>query len=152
MAPLFLKELKARSAIIRGRWEALLRVEGVPSPLANPDMLVHLIPESLAEVFRLVAYNPTSARTVEEAKADRLPPCDCGNNPYLAYFLAGEQALSESVILLQSEQPRLGAKETDLAEVIGAVRDLARAEIDTFCGICTHHGTAPRCRHAAAAR
>jgi len=39
MGPKFLQLLLARSAMIRTKWEALLRVERVSGPLANPDVL-----------------------------------------------------------------------------------------------------------------
>ena len=44
--------LLARRSQIRGRWEALLRVERASSPLANPDALVHLLDWTIDEVFR----------------------------------------------------------------------------------------------------
>lgn len=147
MTPELLQILRVREPTLRERWEALLRIEPVNGPLANPDALVHLIPDSLGQIFKRLAAPVRTVPTLVSVKAERLPPCDCGNNPFLAYFIAGEQALVETVILLQAEMPPAGRTESDVAEAIRAVRQLARSEIDAFCGICTHHGHAPHCRH-----
>lgn len=140
MTPDLLENLRANTAKIRDRWEALLRVERVNGPLANPDALVHLIPQTLGSVLSSLIRKPRAKASFEAAMSERLPICDCGCNPYLAYFTAGEQALVETVVLLQAEQPTNGHSETDVAQVICAIRSLARSEIDTFCGVCTHHG------------
>lgn len=140
----FLHQLRGRAAIIRERWEALLRVEPVNGPLANPDALVHLIPQSLEEVFRRLAEGAGQAAVADERI--RALPCDCGHNPYRAYYVAGEQAVLEAVVLLQAERPDLQRAKADLAEAISVIRKLARADIDAFCGICVHRGTADTCR------
>lgn len=153
MDSVLLQHLRARDAVIRERWEALLRIERVNSPLANPDILVHLIPDSLERILNLV--EKTARKTplsLIAVNADRLPPCDCGCNPYLAYFVAGEQAILETVILLQSELPPNGHQESDIAEIVRAIRRLTRSEVDAFCAICTVRGTASKCRHAAVAK
>jgi hypothetical protein len=145
-----LQQLRGRGAAIRERWEALLRIERVNGPLANPDILVHLIPDSLARILTLVEERrPRAPLTLAAANADRSPPCDCGYNPYLAYFVAGEQAILETVVLLQSEMPRKGNPQNDIAEIVRAIRRLTRDEVDAFCAICTHRGSAAKCRHPA---
>ena len=151
MPPEILDRLRARSATIHVRWEALLRIEPVASPLANPDALSRLIPDSIARVFATLAGDKRAPITLREARADHLPPCDCGHNPYKAYFVAGEQAFVEAVVWLQAEAPHEAHPERDVADVIRAVRQLGRNEIDTFCGICVHHSKAVHCRHTPAA-
>ena len=138
-----LHRLRARSAEIHVRWETLLRMEPVSGPLANPDTLVRVIPETLAAIFERLAAG-TSGRT---AAVERLPGCECGCNPYLAFFLAAERAFVEALVLAQAEPPRLTASERDLTEVHRAVRDLGRDEIDTFCGICANRCQHEKCRH-----
>jgi hypothetical protein len=150
MSPELLDLLRARSGSIRDRWEALLRIERVNTPLANPDALVHLIPGTMIEIFKAAAKPPRAPLALTEVRADRLPACECGHNPYLAYFLAGEQALVEALVLLQTELPPAQRTESDVAELIRAIRRLGREEIDAFCGICVHRGCAKKCRHAAA--
>lgn len=150
MAPDLLDLLRARTPEIRERWEALLRIERVSGPLANPDALVHLIPESLDDIFETLAKRPRVPRSLPAAKSVKLPPCDCGHNPYLAYFVAGEQALVETLILLQAALPAALRSEADVAEVIVIMRRFAGSEIDAFCGICAHRTHAHHCRHAAA--
>ncbi len=151
MAPRILHYLRARRTAIITQWEALLRVERVNGPLANPDTLAYLIPDSLEQVFTTLAklsHDPFSRRA---AKAP-LPSCDCGNNPFLAYFVAGEQALVEGMVLLQAGLPLDERHQSDVGEIMLAVRRLARSEIDTFCSVCNHRGVASRCRHALAVR
>lgn len=151
MAPDVLEKLQARSPAIRERWETLLRGEPVSGPLANPDAMVHLIPETLERVFAALARKSRAPLSIRAARSV-VPDCECGNNPYRAYFIAGEQALCEAAVLLQAEQPASDRRQSDLAEILYTVRRLARADIDAFCGICVHRGVAAHCRHAAAAR
>lgn len=150
MTPELLENLHSASAAIRERWERLLRIERVNGPLANPDALVHLLPETLEAIFATLAKRPRARLSFERAIGERLPACQCGNNPYLAYFTAAEQALVETVVLLQAKQPENRQNQNDVAEAIKAVRGLARSEIDTFCGVCTHHGMAAGCRYVPA--
>lgn len=149
MSPGLVEQFRSSRPTIRARWEALLRVEPVSGPLANPDALVHLIPHSLEELFAALAKPSRAPGTLKAAKKP-LPACDCGNNPYRAYFVAGEQALAESFVLLQATLPPAHRRESDLAEVIYHVRRMAQDEIDTFCGICDQRGKVARCRQMAA--
>jgi hypothetical protein len=149
MDPELLRKLRGQAAEIGERWDALLRLERMTGPLAHPDALVHLIADSMRQVFAVAASARTGSLSIRTAMADSLPGCECGHNPYLMYFIAGEQALIEAVIRAQADLPPHRRRESDIAAVIQAVRSLGHAEIDTFCGICAHHGTAARCRHAA---
>lgn len=141
--------LRARSDAIRSQWEALLRVEYVSGPLANPDVLIYLIPGSLEKILSAVAKASRMSVSLQAAKLC-VPRCECGNNPYSAYFIAAEQALAEAAVLVQSELPAPARRKSDIAAVMLAVRRLARAEIDAFCGACSCRKIAPRCRHAMA--
>jgi hypothetical protein len=129
---------------IRHRWEILLRVEPVSGPLANPDALQYLIPTSIKQVLDRLTLG------LDDACGDpvRLPGCECGNNPYRAYFAAGEQAFAETMVLIQVRQAPAERSKGDFTQVVSAVRRLARQEIDGFCEMCLHRGHAPRCRHA----
>lgn len=147
MAPDVLQRLRDRSATIHVRWETLLRLEPVLTPLANPDALVRLIGDSLARIFTAVAQDRRPPISLREARSIGVPSCDCGNNPYGAYFIAGEQAFVEAIVLLQAELAPQERTEGDVAAIIRAVRELARGEIDTFCGLCVHRTKADRCRH-----
>lgn len=81
-----------------------------------------------------------------------LPACDCGNNPYLVFYVAGEQALTEAVLRARSGPASAGPERaTAVKQVIHVVRGLALQEIDGFCGICMHRGRAAKCRHAVVA-
>lgn len=146
-----LQRLRANSAAIHVNWETLLRMEPVSGPLANPDALHRIIPETVAKI--LFALTPPEAApiTLTEERSDRLPGCECGHNPYLAYYVAGERAFVEMAVLQQAKLAPPKRREADLAHVIHTIRALAREEIDVFCGICTHRGHARHCRHAAVA-
>ena len=150
MTPGLLHDLRSRRTAIRMQWETLLRTEPVRGPLSNPDTLVFLIPESLDQIFSTLAKGPPTPPAKLPTQSQPLA-CDCGNNPYLAYFIAGEQALVEALVLLQAELLPDGSEKRDVSEIMLTVRQLARSEIDTFCSICVHRGTAPHCRHAVAA-
>lgn len=149
VTPERLLTLQTRATSIRGRWEVLLHVEPVSGPLANPDVLAHLIPLTLEQVFKLLAKPARAPISVSAAKAC-VPRCECGNNPYLAYFLAAEQVLVEAVVLLEAELPASERRQSDVAEVMLAVRRVARLEIDTFCGACVQRCVDANCRHLAA--
>lgn len=146
MTPEILHQLRARGPSIHVRWETLLRIEPVNGPLANPDAMARLIPETLAQILTELARS-SSPVSLRSARGAQLPACNCGHNPYLAFFVAGEQALVETVVIAQSENPLMRRHESDVAEVIHLVRSMARDEIDTFCGICTHRGSDANCRH-----
>lgn len=151
MTPGFLDALRERQSQIREQWAVLLRIEPANSPLALPDTLVHLIPDSLQKVLTAVAKRSSGKLSLKAAHAIHVPICGCNRNPYLAHFRAGEQALLEVAVTIQSELPRHESAEQDLAELIAATRRLAAEEIDAFCGICAHRGEARGCRHFAAA-
>ena len=112
---------------------------------------MHLIPDTLEQLYTALAKSSRAPATLKAAKV-ALPVCDCGNNPFRAFFVAGEQAVTETFVLLQARLLPNERLESDLAAVIYEFRRHAAREIDTFCGICEHRGAAPRCRHAAARR
>jgi hypothetical protein len=143
-----LEQLREQSPAIHVRWETLLRVEPVVSPLASPDALTLLIPDTIAKVLTALAAAPRRSLSLRDEAADRIVACDCGHNPYRAFFVAGEQACVETLVLLQAKQPAAKRRESDMAELIRAVRRIAAGEIDTFCSICTDYRVAASCRHS----
>ena len=149
VTPEFLASVMAGRASIEEHWRTLLKIEPVSSPLANPEALQYLIPEALGEIFTRAA-SKRKAMSLESARAE-LPAFNCGNNPYRAFYLAGEQALTEAAVLLQAQQQPALRRESDLAALVYATRVAARSEIDAFCGACVHRGRAKHCRFATAA-
>lgn len=123
--------LTSRRAQIRARWESFLRIEPVASPLANPDTLVFGINDALKEIF---------AHLRKGADAPPAAPreCACGRNPLHAFFVAGEQALLESLVLVQAGQPKLtpAERDRDFADLRHAIRHIAHREMETFASIC----------------
>ena len=131
--------LRSRAPHIRERWTALLHVEPVATPLANPDALVHLIDWTLNEIFQSMT-NQSSRRRFNRRVATAPGRECCGRNPLLAYFSAGGQAMREALILVQADNPCLDPVERDASlEELNLVLDvIARREIDAFCGVCQH--------------
>lgn len=145
-----MQAVRRRRAAICKRWDVLLRLERVSSPLANPDTLVHMIPGALDQILARAAEPPHCEMTMGQAVGLKFPICECGNNPYLAFYIAGEQAIVEAVVWAQSESADR-AQESDVASVISAARMYAKDEIEAFCGICMHRGRNPGCRFCVAA-
>jgi hypothetical protein len=146
MSPLVLRVLREQRFSLCRRWEALLRVEPVNTPLAIPDALTHLIPDSVESILHELTKPGSGRLTLNDARGIKLPVCGCNRNPYLAHFRAGEQAFLETVVLIQVDIPHAERRQEDLADVVRAVRALAGSEIDTFCSLCTQNGESPGCR------
>jgi hypothetical protein len=147
----FLHDLRARRSEIHTRWEALLRTERVNTPLANPDALVHLIEWTLDQIFAGLRHPPAGRPLdLQAVTAEARPMCPCGRNPLLAFFVAGEQALLEALVLMQASTTRLDPVDRDeeLAELYHVIRDISRREIESFCAVCQHRNEAPVQMHA----
>ena len=115
-------------------WESLLRLERVSSPLAQPDLLVRLLDQTLDDIFATlpewsVRRHPTPIPA---------PVCPCGRNPLLAYYAAGQQALRETLVIIQTGIPLLTSTNRDdaLACVDQVFGHIARREIEAFCALC----------------
>jgi hypothetical protein len=135
----FLRALEARRNEIHSRWEALLRIERVNTPLANPAALVFMLDWSLDQVFAQLGRMRARRRTVRHsATAVHRFHCPCGRNPYLAYFEAGNQALVEALVLAQAARPGLDSDERDLAlaDLKVCMHDISQREIESFCSVC----------------
>ncbi len=139
-----LNSLCAQRSAIHARWDALLRTERVTSPLAYPDALVHLIEWALDQIFTSLR-DPVMVRRAEHAGGRSMarPECPCGRSPLLAFFLAGEQALLEALVLQQAAHMPIDPRERDasLNELYYVLRTMARREVDAFCSVCQHRHT-----------
>lgn len=140
-----LAQLHRARPLIRRRWEELLRVEPVSSPLANPDAMAMFIPDSLADIDRALR-GPFSKRVAERGERHRATTIDCGHNPYRAYFNAGEQALKEAVVLAQTACHADTSDPSAVGEVGGIVQAVARPQINAFCRICRNYRLVEGCR------
>lgn len=136
------RSLRARRANIRSRWNDLLRVEGALSPLAHPDTLVFLLDETLEKILSGLNSPGGEVNPGTLGAAPAWPRCDCGRNPYLRFYLAGEHALLEALVLIQAEIPVRDATARDLAvlELYEVVRRFARDDVELFCSLCQLHG------------
>ena len=126
-----LQALDRRRPMICARWEALLRLEKAPTALARPDTLVFHFDQTLNEVL---LPEPGPARTQMPAR----PVCRCECNPFRHYFAALEQALLETLVWVQVEEPELSPAERvgSVGELCQRLRRVAEREISLLDGIC----------------
>jgi hypothetical protein len=127
-----LRMLRDRRSQVRRSWEALLRVEPVVSPLANPDTLIHMLDHTFDEL--IAAQNAAPLAEASAAFFD----CPCGRNPLISYFAAGRQAMHEWLVRVQAEVSGLTTTERDAAlmKLNAAFRRIANRDIEAFCGVC----------------
>jgi hypothetical protein len=60
-------------------------------------------------------------------------------NPLLAYFVAGEQAMLETLVLVQAHHGHHdSAQTTAVLELKHVLVQVARREIEAFCAVCQH--------------
>lgn len=138
-----IERLEALRPEIKGKWETLLRVEPVSSPLASPDALVHLIDWTLDTIFHALRAQHAHRRSTRSGSADAAASfpslCKCGLNPLLAYFVAGEQAMIEHLVLLQARDVRSSRVHAEaVPEMKHVLAVIARREIEAFCAVCQH--------------
>ena len=135
------RALRSQLPHIREHWEALLHAEPVKTPLAYPDSLVHLLAWTLEEIFHGLAILPEGHRAGRDIQRfNERPLCPCGRNPLLTYFAAGEQAMREALVLAQVALPSLDPIERDAAleDLDWVFQQVARREIEAFCGVCQY--------------
>ncbi len=139
MSPELITALTARQARIQQRWRDFLHLEPVASPLGDPKTLVFGIEGYLREVFALLWHPPADL-------AEETAECACGRNPLRGFFVAGEQALLETLVLEQAGRPVLarGDRARDAAELRRAVRHVAHRELSALAGLCRLPPPRPR--------
>ena len=120
MNPDLLLRLQAMRPQIRARWEALLRIERLHTPLANPDTLVFMFDLTLDEVLSALPGRPVRS-------AGPRPVCRYDSNPMRAYFPALEQALLEALIHAQADQAAARAAGSGMPGMTGAACSLLAA-------------------------
>jgi hypothetical protein len=138
MQPSLLRELRSQRISIRGRWSTLLRAEPVSTPLALPDALVHLIDSTLDEIFAALEQSSGGAIRRHWVNGHKAPSCTCRRNPFLAYFIAGEQSMREGLVLAQAANAPVDPIDRDasLAALESVLREISVREIEAFCGVC----------------
>jgi hypothetical protein len=150
MQPIVLCHMRARSARIHLSWAALLGIEPVATPLAEPQVLVHQFEFTLNRIFD--ALKRPLAEPCPEAFH-----CPCGLSPFLAYYRAAEQALLEALVLVHAQQmpeSNVAERAQDVADLKTAVRSIGGEEIALFGSVCRlrkKNESCGRCSLAAAA-
>ncbi len=132
-----LNALRFRRPQIGMRWAELLHVEPTLTPLGHPDALVHLLDWTLDEIDHAL-MDPLLRRRLGRRLnlAAARSECPCGRNPLLGYFAAGQQVLQEALVLAQAASPGLDPLE------------IARREIEAFCGVCQFRDRSAEARAA----
>jgi hypothetical protein len=127
--------LPARSDAIRERWQDLLLIKSAASPRPDADMPTWLISRSIEQIRAQHDMLVLGRERVADITA-LSRRCLCGENPYTAYFNAGEQAFLEELVALQSMRPFAGQDPIDFAPMKEAIRRVAAIEIEGFCDAC----------------
>ncbi len=132
--------LHERRPAIKSRWSDLLHIERAATPLAHPDTLVHLLDETLDNIFEALRGHLVDDEPASLSAPAARPFCECGRNPFLHYYMAGERALLEALILTQAETRPCDAPTRDLAvlDLYLVVRRFARGDVSVFCSVCQY--------------
>lgn len=138
--------LQSMRPALRVRWEALLRQAPVHSPLAAPDVLVHLMNWTLEEFFKTLTAAPNRRRVRPRGATSVTMAnyCPCGSNPLQTYFSCLKQTLAEAVENINRTALCANAIEGDIlaAESEIAFALVSNRELETFCSVCRHsHAT-----------
>lgn len=142
MKKAYLEALQGRRADIKRKWEVLLRAAPMTTPLGHPDALVHLMDESLGQLFSL--YHSHATRrwlSRHPPAANRIGhDCHCRLNPLINYFIAGQTALTFVAQAVPSADHRLNEVKAAacLDELILTFHFLAHREINAFCEVCQY--------------
>lgn len=119
---------------LKAEWGRHLRDQPATTAMAHPEILAHLMDETLRQ-FGALLRAPSAAhwRVLQAGRESTFQShslCRCGLNPLLAYFLTGGQALDDTLAtpagLSDAERERLRL----------AWHALAQREIDLLCANC----------------
>ena len=123
--------LEQARAHIAGEWTRLVLGGPRDNPLAPPETMVHLVEPALDRLFQRMELpeDERSARVVRGK--DTWPPrCACGRNPYLRFYVTGEQALMDHL----PEEVMLAP--LDIDQLRDQFRIVALEDIRLFGGMC----------------
>jgi len=124
-----LRALQARRPTLHDHWVERLRAAPVRSPLGHPDTLVHLMDQTLDQIFRDL-HHP-SARKRQPGLPDDF--CRCGHNPLVMYFTTAILAFQTTLGQCADDAP---VSHEDADEVKRTINRIARREIMTLCALC----------------
>jgi hypothetical protein len=144
--------LLSRRSQICARWTALLNIERANTALAHPDTLIHLLDWTVDSIIRALELTAKRKTPAVLRASDTRSNCPCGRNPYLYFFIAGEQAWLEALVFTQVAMPKLEAVVRDqaVAELLIVIRTVARTEVEALCSICQYRDAALSTAKAAA--
>jgi hypothetical protein len=127
--------LEGQRPLIKQRWEALLRVEPVVSPLSSPDALVYLMDETLDQLVAAMRTRSVKSwlRRHQALVAPLGEQCVCGLNPLLSYYITGRIALTAVT------ESKLGPA---FADVLLFFHSIAQKDLEALCGVCCNQGSA----------
>lgn len=141
MEPQLVDGLRRRRTETKARWIALLHIEPVTTPLANPATLAFMIDDSLDAVLAALG-DPRPARHGRQASPNRGQSHGSdSSNPFNAYFLAGKQALLEALVLAETEASGCNheQREAAVAELTGIIEWVIGGEVNAFGQVCQNN-------------
>ncbi len=133
-----------RRTQICARWATLLHIERANTALAHPDMLIHLLDWTFDSIIQALEIASKLKTPGPLQTSCARPNCPCGRNPYLYFFIAGEQAWLEAMVFTQVSIPKLESVVRDQAviELLNLIRILGRTEVEAFCSVCQYRDAA----------
>jgi hypothetical protein len=120
---------------LKSEWNRRLHVQPPSTPLANPDILVHLMDETLSQLESLLRSKPSAHWfDLHDAQLGQLRTlCPCGLNPLMTYFITGEKTF-QTVFCGHKGAPGLSPNQK---KALGrAWHVLAQREIESLCTPC----------------
>lgn len=134
----FLCVLQKHRPTLCMRWKRLLRAERVSSPMANPDLLVYLMDWTLDRLYEELRHPMRRLHHNDPNESAASAACECGMNPLLTYFATAEQAILETLLIVDGAWNREDAlrRSADLEKIKRAFHAVARHEIALFCAVC----------------
>jgi hypothetical protein len=132
MRPSIYLAIRAQRSEIKARWTRLLQIEPPNTALGHPDTLVYLIDGTFDAVLASVHAIPPG-----ELPASK---CDCGRNPFLAYFSSARQSLFEALVLAHWHEGALdrAERERDVLVLHYALCQVIGNYAQSFSLICRH--------------
>ncbi len=123
--------LKQARARIAAEWTQLVMSSSRDNPLAPPETMVHLVGPALDRLFERLSSVEVNPPGKVVRGANTWPPrCACGRNPYLQFYVAGEQALMDQL----PEEVMLAPRDID--QLRDQFRIVALEDIRLFGGMC----------------
>jgi len=127
--------LRAHRLRLKAEWNQRLRVKPPSTALANPDILIHRMDETLGQLGMFLR-NPVAVTLPDPGQPgleqQLRQHCRCGLNPLMDYFVTGSDTLHAVL-------PELAPDESTLLDQ--GWYFVAGPEIESLCAVCRRAGS-----------